>query len=178
MLNVLMGVALALLVSSLAAVFATRSARQRGIEEGRRQAIEAYRREQDAAVYLLLSRLGNLISRPCEDKALPARAESIIDLIRAYQNAIAGLIAPMSQQIDRLERALSDLNQHPSKSNAADEVRDAFVTLRVEWPERKVEIELRLRNLLGQLTTIDRHASADLLAYEPTMGPVGSVPNS
>jgi hypothetical protein len=155
MLNVITAIALSLLASSLVAVFSTRSARQRGIEEGRRQAIEAYRREQEAAVRLLLSRLTNLITRPCDDEAAPTRAESVVGLIRSYQSAIADLCTPLASQIDRLQNALATLRQDSDTANARDEIRDALTDLRDVWPEKKLEVELRLRDLLGQLTTID-----------------------
>lgn len=155
MLNVLTGVALALLVSSLVAVFTTRSARRRGFEEGRRQAIEEFRREQDAAVHLFLSRLTNLITRPCEEAAIPARAESILELIRSYQDALAGLVAPLTPQIDQVRKALAALDEDLDRSNTRDEIRAAFSALRADWPRRKQEIETQLRNLLGQLTTIE-----------------------
>jgi hypothetical protein len=155
MLNVVTGIALALLASSIVAVFSTRSARRRWIAEGRRQAIEAYRRDQEAAVQLLLSRLTNLITRPCDEEAVPTRAQSIVSLIRSYQAAIASLDAPVAPQIDRLQKALVALDHDPYASNAKAEIRDALTGLRSIWPEKKLEIELLLRQLLGQLTTID-----------------------
>lgn len=155
MLNVLTAFAFGLLLSSLVAVFTTRSARRRGFEEGKQQAIAAYRREQDAAVHLLLSRLTNLIMRPCDEEAIPTRSESIIGLIRSYQSAVADLDSPISPQIHQLQTALAALARNPNESNAGDEVRRAFIALRAVWPDRKPEIDSYVRGLLGQLTQLD-----------------------
>lgn len=161
MLNVLTAFAFGLLLSSLVAVFTTRSARRRGFEEGRLQAIEGHRQEQEAAVHLLLSRLTSLIMRPCNEDAIPLRVQSIVGVIQSYQAAVADLDAPISAQLHHIQRALAVFARDPKGPVACNEVRQAFDDLRTVWPVKKLEIDAHVRGLLGQLTTIERHSSSD-----------------
>jgi hypothetical protein len=158
--SVLTAIALTALVSSLITVFLTRSARQRGIEAGRREALEAFHREQEAAVHLFLSRLSSLITKTCEEHAVPARAQAIVALIRSFRAAVADLSLPLAPEIHRLQAALAALSSQSRDANAMDDVTEAFMDLRAAWPEKRFEIETRLRDLLAQLSTIDHHSQA------------------
>jgi len=159
-LNILTAVACTALATSLAAVFATRSARQRGIQEGKREALIRFRRDQEAAVHLFLCRLTNLVTRSCDERSVPARAQSILNLVQSFQTAVAGVGAPIADDLARLERALIRLQSSPADAAAEQEVRDALAALRTEWPDKRRELETVIRGLLAQLSTVDDAESA------------------
>lgn len=157
--------AIALAIVILLLVFTARRARQRGIEEGRRQFADFHQRQQEAAVHLFLSRLTSLVTRPCEENATAARARAIIGVVEAFHNALTSITAPLAAEIQDMKTQLTRLSEQPSDGAARERLLQTMSALREGWPDKKHVVETIVRQLLAQLSTTDTTPRSD----EPTL---------
>lgn len=153
--NLIAPVAITAVIGIAIALIVAKIVYRRGIEEGRHQIAQLYRREQEAAVHLFMSRLTSLIMRPCEDDAATARARSIVGCVESFQNAIKSITAPIGPDIQDLKYQLGLASDAANDARARETLLQLLATLRAGWPEKKHAVESILRQLLAQLSTTD-----------------------
>lgn len=153
--NLIAGIGVTAVIGIAVAVVVAKEARRRGIEEGKNEIAERYRREQQAAVQLFISRLTSLVTRPCEDDAASMRARSIVGVVDSFQNAIASITAPIAPEMQQIKRQLEALSEAPDNARAREALMQLLATLRAGWPEKKHAVESIVQQLLAQLSTTD-----------------------
>ena len=159
--NLIAAIGVTAVIGIAVAVVVAKEARRRGIEAGKSEIALRYRREQQAAVHLFVSRLTSLVTRPCEDDAAALRARSIVGVVDSFQNTIASITAPIAPEMQQLKHQLELLSDAPNDARAREALMQLLATLRAGWPEKKHAVENIVQQLLAQLSTTDATAARE-----------------
>jgi hypothetical protein len=142
--------ACALAIAVLASLtFAIRLAYKRGAHVGRTEARELCLREQDAPVQLFMSCLTTLVTSACEEGQETIRAQRILRFISAFESTISAVSNPIGDELARLQSILNASEQEALDSTHRGELRRTLTMLNEKWPERRVEIERKLRDVIA-----------------------------